>query len=333
MWAVGGNYGKPLAMRLSGGAWQRTRLPRPPAGDSDLLAGVATDPAGRYPWTVGEIDGHDGYAYRPVVYSWAGDRWNSVPLPDRLQQPQDFLDSVAVAGPNDVWVAGRGGSPRVNEGDLFHWDGRAWQSGNGLRLRWLNITSLAAPGSDDVVAAGYFFEGVTETLPFVERWDGSAWNDMKVPAVDGAAGNNRFAAVSATGPDNVWAVGIMSPHADAIGLIDHWNGTRWSTFHFRVSGYANVQLYGVDFASPHAGWAVGTAFQKKTSLLFALQWTSQGWHLWRLRQFSRPYSQLTGVSTGSAGRAYAVGYRLLSSGQAHPLVFRWDGRDWSRQHV
>lgn len=330
-WAVGGSQGLPLALHLEGGAWRSTGLPTPPAGRSTLLGAVAADGPAHDAWSVGSLENLDTGNQRPVVYSWDGQRWEPLSLPGADRRIFDFLYTVAGTASDDVWVAGEGGRRRVEDGLLLHWDGTSWQRSPGIREDSLVVTSMSAPKADDVVAAGYYFVDVWYTRPFLERWDGTAWKNMNVPALGGTKAANRLSAVSVVGPDDIWAVGTTTPHARTSGIIDHWNGKRWTVSSFVVPGYANVQLYGVSFAGPNDGWLVGSAAQGKTSLLFAARWTKQGWQTKTLGKSDVGYAELSGVSTASPDRAYAVGYQFHHRKTVHPLIYTWNGKTWSQQ--
>src|SRR5262249_21548207 len=67
--------------------------------------------------------------------------------------------------------------------------------------------------------------GKFETL--AEHWNGSSWTVIPTPD-PGSAGNHLYA-VDAVSPDNIWAAGMqLGADSPDQGLVEHWNGRKWS---------------------------------------------------------------------------------------------------------
>jgi hypothetical protein len=121
----------------------------------------------------------------------------------------------------------------------------------------------------------------------------------------------RFYSVSATSPDDVWAVG---PSA-AGGQIAHWDGTSWSDTDFS-DGYQAV-----DALSPTDVWAVGG-----TSWFYPTQTLAR----WTRLFFRLPThtAQFLGVAAISRKDAWAVGGTGTAPNSA--LIEHWNGYRWRR---
>ncbi|MGJ6965761.1 hypothetical protein ACSDR0_28025 [Streptosporangium sp. G11] len=126
------------------------------------------------------VQGGDPEGPPPAVVHRDGTalRWRTLP------EATD-LTSVAVAGPDDVWVVDHGSLPRT-----LHWDGRRWKAvplpctpalvrpachGRPFLAR---LSGLAARARNDVWAVGPGW--ADGARPVVLHWNGTAWNQVKV---------------------------------------------------------------------------------------------------------------------------------------------------------
>ena len=97
--------------------------------------------------------------------------------------------------------------------------------------------------------------GKFETL--VEHWDGTAWS--VVPSPDPGAAGNHLYAIDAVSPSNVWAVGQeLTGQVPDLGLVEDWNGVKWSVVRSPLSSSKSVMLTGVAVSGGQV-WTVGEA--------------------------------------------------------------------------
>src|SRR5262249_1224568 len=97
--------------------------------------------------------------------------------------------------------------------------------------------------------------GRFETL--AEHWDGSAWSVLPTP--DPGSTDNHLYAVDAVAPNDGWAVGQrLGAKAPDQGLVEPWNGRKWSVVGSPVSSSASVMLDAVTVAHGQV-WAAGEA--------------------------------------------------------------------------
>jgi hypothetical protein len=174
--------------------------------------------------------------------------------------------------------------------------------------------------------------------------------------------NSSLSAIAATAADDVWAVGsLASKH---VGLIEHWNGTKWSPTrvachcvlnavtarasddvwavgdgrqavieHFDGTTWTQVavpelvhpSLQAVSADAPDDAWAVGSAGKGPDSQTLALHWDGTSWSVVSSPSL-RIASSFTGVSAISPGNVLAVGW--IQGG--HPLLSHWNGSSWKR---
>jgi hypothetical protein len=133
--------------------------------------------------------------FRPLVYRFDGSNWTSMPAPFN-GDPGMPLHSVAVLGPNDVWVT----ADRITVGSgpvTAHWNGSSW-------------TEHANPGGTGAVIG----VGANEVYGFgstVTRWDGVSWT-----VVNDLAGvpSPALHAAAVTPGGEAWAVGRQIPGDD-----------------------------------------------------------------------------------------------------------------------
>src|SRR5262249_45407596 len=141
----------------------------------------------------------------------------------------NYLATIAVAGPADVWAAGYQVTGAAKYQTLvLRWNGAAWSvvpapnAGDGDNL----IQGIAAAAPDDAWAVGFANAYGTETATLLEHWDGVAWTI--VPGPSPGASSNSLNDVAVVAPDDVWAVGSYHDGANNVSLVLRWDGISWS---------------------------------------------------------------------------------------------------------
>ena len=157
------------------------------------------------------------------------------------------------------------------------------------------------------------------------------------------ARGNTLNAVSATSTSDAWAVGFQNDNSLNFSrtLIEHWNGTAWTTIASPNPGTAitlgcaslnsgNV-LSAVTAVSANDAWAVGYFFSC-TSLLkpMAMHWDGVRWSVVPTpRLNTNDNAAFTSVVALAADDIYAVGYQPASNGAVLTLIEHWNGAAWS----
>ncbi len=154
---------------------------------------------------------------------------------DMMSTLPAYLGSMHFAAPDNGWAVGVMGA-------AAHWDGSAWTT-TQTGLDSTTLYGVVTLGPTDAIAVG----------EKIWRWNGTTWTEQPIVTPDPTDPAHNFAAVWASGPDDVWTVAQY-------GFIQHWNGTAWeysdpgNDVH---GGILSADLYGVWGAAPNDIWAVG----------------------------------------------------------------------------
>jgi len=210
-------------------------------------------------WAVGGDDN-----LQPVITHWDGTSWKkSYTLPGVGGQ---FLSVVDIAS-NDVWAVGNTytGNPGTAHPLAAHWNGTSWAR-VGLPGAGPNSVEDGVAGSSatNVWTAGY----VTQDLEIcivchglVDALTGGAWAPDNPPT---APIHRQLYGIATTGRTNVWAIGTRSSanYRDSYNLLDHWNGSSWTSFGGPNVGTVNaLDAITTVPGLANAFWAVGTTKQ------------------------------------------------------------------------
>jgi hypothetical protein len=148
----------------------------------------------------------------------------------------------------------------------------------------------------------------------------------ELPRASATAEGQDLLGVSAVSATDAWAVGYKCSNAECSEpnltygtLIEHWNGTAWSTV-ASPNPVASDQLTGVSAVSATDAWAVGNG---SLGGIFILHWNGSKWATTPEPDGSTAYF-LNGVTAISATDAWAVG-----EGSGLTLILHWNGTKWS----
>jgi len=143
-----------------------------------------------------------------------------------------------------------------------------------------------------------------------------------------------LSAVSATAPDDVWAVGPRSElRPGSQTIIEHWNGQRWERIQSpngATGSNAANELHGVVAVSPNDAWAVGHYSESVGGPLRNLieHWDGKSWSIVPTPNPSQTENGLKDVAASGPNDVWAVGYSVVGT-RATTLVEHWDGQRWS----
>jgi hypothetical protein len=241
-WAIGGGLA-PVVLHWDGTAWHSVAFPvgQPGSPSHVQLAAVAANRAGDA-WLVGgEYDSSAGTA-AGLIGRWTGGRWMTVTPPPGV----GALGGVQVTAAGEVWAVGTGTD---GKGVAIHWDGRSWQ------------TLADVPGADhlDAVLAagdrGVWVGGSTliqADRPFLEHWNGTAWDSPQSAALIGSV-----TSISADAHGRPQWAGI-SADAGAADYFEHFDGTAWTLVQGQVDSAARTSAVDVaHIPGTDATWAAG----------------------------------------------------------------------------
>ncbi|MEV8441947.1 hypothetical protein AB0425_31600 [Actinosynnema sp. NPDC051121] len=150
------------------------------------------------------------------------------------------------------------------------------------------------------------------SAPLVLSWTGDTWQVEPLPDLPAAA---SLSGVSATAPDDVWAVGNSAGHP----LVLHYDGTRWHVVPTPGITWAKA----VTAVDGHDVHVVGTGRD-------ALHYDGT---TWRLRTaLSSPRESLHTITAAGPHDLWAGGGGLAGAGPAtyeYPVLVHWDGDTWT----
>ncbi len=306
-------------------SWEVSDSPK--LDGSSILYGVhavASDDV----WAVGSA----GAVQSPgsLAEHWDGTAWSVVRTPNPVQGADDgnVLDSVDATGSDDVWAVGshihRGG---INTRPLIlHFDGSRWRRVPPPPGRYLrsSLTGVVTIAPDDVWIVGSRVpRGTVLQAPMAMHWDGTAWSIVRMPNPTGDR-DDVLTSVTATGPDDVWAVG---QRGELSPLTMHFDGIRWRTVKSpSPPGDARSSLNGVVALAPDDVWADGTGGAPNSGI--SEHWNGTSWQLVPM-QVEGQFEELAGITAEADGTLWAVGLVRPDTPEYQTLVQRYDGSAWS----
>jgi hypothetical protein len=157
---------------------------------------------------------------------------------------------------------------------------------------------------------------------------GAGWVVRPMPS-KGAA---TLSAVAATSGRDAWAVGSYNAGGSYKTLIEHWNGSRWSSTASPnpASGFHTTNaLAGVVALSAKNAWAFGF-FEKTTTSFRTLieHWNGSRWSVIPSANAGPGENTLAAAVARNATDIWAVDYHN-DPGHRRTLTERWNGGKWS----
>jgi len=155
------------------------------------------------------------------------------------------------------------------------------------------------------------------------------WRIVNSPNM--GSNNNFVSALAAISTNDVWATGyftIPGTHTDN-GLIEHWNGSRWSLVPNPNPGTRSYFIKAVSAVSPNDVWAVGFSKDQNGNNPKTLteHWDGSQWSIIPSPNVGTD-SFLLGDVAISSSNVWAVGLGIRSSGGS-ALIEHWNGTKWS----
>jgi hypothetical protein len=239
------------------GRWQQDPVPAGVAGN--VLAMTQIDQ--HTTWAAGFQLTTDGQSQtlNPMLLARddrAGKGWKRIATP--ADGANSRINALSADGARNVWLVGDNDSS--TEGSILteHWDGKAWRTAYApvpagtLAAGFLGVATV---GPRDAWAVGWTQRmrgDESYETGLVEHWDGKAWRQVKLSA--GIPDTEMFA-ITATGPHDIWAGGVLTDGTDQPVLL-HYDGHTWTRATVPDTG-----LYGefntVVATAPNDVWAAG----------------------------------------------------------------------------
>jgi hypothetical protein len=160
------------------------------------------------------------------------------------------------------------------------------------------------------------------------RWDGTAWRSVPLPKVYGS----DLQSVAAVAANDAWAVGREGNEDAGVpsrGLIEHWDGIRWSVV--RPVARSGSALSAVSAAGPRNVWAAGATYHSRgesraKARPLLLHWNGTAWRTVAV-PWSRRGLEVSQVSAVGSTGVWAVGTDFRPDAAIQPEHY-WNGRRW-----
>jgi hypothetical protein len=151
--------------------------------------------------------------------------------------------------------------------------------------------------------------------------------------------DSTFASVSASGPDEAWAVGTFS-NQKALDqpLVEHRTATGWTRVTVPVPAGQQATLSGVDDLGPADAWAVGTSFSGGIEASPGGQTLIEHWNgtRWSIVPSPNPATApgdsdlLTSITGTGPNDLWAAGFDNNNATHSIALLFEhWNGATWT----
>jgi hypothetical protein len=248
-----------LAERWDGTGWTILPTPNPTGAVRSFLLGVSCSSATACT-AVGFFVASNG-SQLPLAEAWNGTAWAIQTTPKPAGATMVQLNGVSCASASACAAVGSGGIGGRTEMLAEIWNGTSWTikntpdppGGSDSFLAGVSCTAATA-----CTAAGNVFDG-TNTVPLVERWNGSAWSSQSIPAPPGATATNLAGASCAAAKSCVVVGSFLPGSGPRATVAERWNGTSWSIQPTpNPTGAQSSLPSGVSCASQQACMAVGT---------------------------------------------------------------------------
>jgi len=135
-----------------------------------------------------------------------------------------------------------------------------------------------------------------------------------------------------------WVVGVSAPTLPTVyplnlGIVEHWDGTRWHTVESPQPANYENDLYAVVALSPNDVWAVGSYQNAKNGYEQPQKTLIEHWDGTRWKVVASPnanafFNSLTGLTALAPDDIWAVGSQGAVAGTSQTLVEHWDGTRW-----
>jgi hypothetical protein len=217
-----------------------------------------------------------------------------------------------------------------------HWNGSAWsiQPTPGFTgAAFTQVIGVGCGSANACFASGFYADNSTgDTLPLVEKYNGTQWTIQPVPAPAGAVVSRVFD-VSCTSANACTAVGESFVGLTEVAFADRWNGSTWTLQHVPGLTGLGTALGSVSCTAVAACTAVGATLNDRAGTLAPLAefWNGSAWAIQPTPSKAGNYSTaLYGVSCADMHDCMAAGnFNANGSLAGGALTERFAATTWS----
>jgi hypothetical protein len=243
---VGGDpssSGQPMALRYTGGKWQRVTISMP-AGFTGVFTAVRMLNADEG-WKV-VYPGKESHSQSGVsLLHYYNGGWTPVAA------PLGDVTTIAPVGANDLWIAsGNSEVPPFNSA-FAHFQSGHWTTVQAPAD--VPVTDLRALSPMDIWANGLDASKQSGTTPVVVHSDGTSWSQTPL------AGDRSGQVIEMLSATDGWAFGLTndpsSPEYIAVARAEHFTNGAWKRVDWP---YDDIQIVsGLTRVADGAYWAIG----------------------------------------------------------------------------
>ncbi len=264
---------------------------------------------------------------QPLIISWDGNEWTSVPVPVIAAGVTTLLESVSCVSETFCVAVGFAEDYGSSQTVILVFDGNAWtRAASPAASGWTLLRSVSCVSETACVTVGQVQVGTFQTLGLT--WDGTTWAIQPTPN-ESPSGYNALFSVSCVSDSWCTAVGYHDLNTVNQPMAALWNGATWSAVPVPVAvpGVPN-RFLSVSCTSPSSCFGVGNLDASAPSP-FLLVWDGTSWSVGAIPGGGGSESQLSEVACLAPDSCVAVGDILRESGGDAARILVWDGSEWT----
>lgn len=265
---------------------------------------------------------------KTLAEKWNGEAWSTQQTPNQ-SEASSYLSSVSCPE-SSACVAAGGYAPSVGEGPqslVERWNGATWALEDPPQGEFTtaNFDGISCTQSNACTAVGRGRKGAGPLMPFVERWNGSAWTTQSLPLPSEANGGGLHS-VQCVSLTLCFAAGYYTKSTSSAqsALVEKWDGAKWERVNTpSIIGYSPLQ----SISCPQENVCVAVGEHEEEA--FSETWDGSSWTLHEPPTPATEYAALDEVSCGRPTSCVAVGSRNYTASQA--IIDDWNGTSWGLQ--
>jgi hypothetical protein len=171
--------------------------------------------------------------------------------------------------------------------------------------------------------------GHSQLRPLPKGGCGPAWRIVTSP--NSSPNTNILFGVVGTSTSDGWTVGTYyDQNFTAQTLIEHWDGSAWTTSSSPNPGSTGNQLNAVAALAPGDAWAVGFSTDANSIASTLVEhWNGASWNVVPSPNNGGNGSYLQSIAALATNNVWAVGYYIDANLVNETLVEHWDGTSWN----
>ena len=271
----------------------------------------------------------------------AAGQWDIVDTPS-LGTNYNYLFGLTCVSASDCWTVGYANPAGPYVTMIEHYDGTSWSIVDSPNVASVSnyFVGVACVNDNDCWVVGYTYNSSGNEQTLIEHYDGTAWSIVSSPN-SSSLNSSYLQGVKCNSASDCWAVGFATNNANGVQLIgqtliEHYDGTAWSTVTSpsAVAQYSFLQDVTCNSASDC--WAVGVSSNGIVYRQTLIEhWDGSAWSIVTSPNTINEQNELDGLTCYNATDCWAVGYSYTQGVLGTPvqnyetLIEHYDGTAWS----